>query len=538
MLLKTLRIQHIVLIENEEINFSPGLNILTGETGAGKSSLIEACLLALGEKAQSSLVRFGKEKGSIEAIFEIDGNEEIKELLHLSGIDHEEGEDLIIRRDIFSSGKSRSFVNQTQVQLHFLKNLSQKLVKFSGQMMSRDLLEPQGQMAILDRFSETEALLKEFKEAKNFEKKLEMELVHLKLSQSERIRKEEMAQFEIEEIRRAKIVEGEEDALFQEYSRLNAKEKLLEWVGTILGSIPLAKLKPQKSLFEKIVQKDPSLQEVASSFNQSLTELQEVTISLEQYQRELEFQPERAAFISERLSLITKIKKKYGPELVNVFSYLKSKEEELKALQNHEFEIHELEEKIKPARDRTNLLAKQLSDLRKRGASRLSEETTSLLRSLNMPDVKFEIDLTPQLRADFGDEQVDFLIAPNLGEKLKPVKDTASGGELSRLLLALQTLTASKESIPILIFDEIDSNIGGRTATFVGDLLFEMGRSLQILLVTHFPQVAMKADHHLQIAKFSENDRTFSKVTLLDTQGKKREIHRMLGEKEYSECHS
>lgn len=534
-MLKQLRISNIILIESQQIDFSSGLNIISGETGSGKSAIMNSINLISGDRADSSLLRSGAEKGIVEAFFDIDKLPEVEKVLNDSGIDHETGEELILRREILSSGKSRAFINNQAAQITLLKKLGSYLLDITGQHANQRLFSLDQHRVILDTFGEAEEACQAFGKSWDKENKIHEELDELIRGESQRLRDIEVCRMELEELEEANLKANEEEDLFSEYALLfNAEERACR-VNEITHSLSndrnaiLAILNRQKINFDQLVKIDPALGELAKSYENALIELQEVAHSIRNYSTHIEHNPERANEVNQRLSLINRLKRKYGQNIEDINDYKKKIKLKLETLEKADTKIEELQKACKEIEEQNNKLALELTFLRKTMAQKLEKTVVQHLRNLNMPKVEFITEVTEQKRTCFGNDRIEFFLIPNVGEHKISVRECASGGELSRLMLAIQTVLSGKQQTPTLIFDEIDANIGGETATIVAEKLKEIGQKHQVLCVTHFPQVAKQADHHLQISKEEHKGRTLTVVTSLHDEARERELGRMLG---------
>ena len=535
-MLKLLSLQNIILVEKAELSFIQGLNILTGETGSGKSAIMHGISLAIGERADSAVIRKGCEKGVIEASFECSHPRLLAQLSE-GGIEHEAGHDLIIRREVIPSGKGRVFINHQLVQLTFLRKIGMQLVHIVGQHAGHKLLSTDYHRDLLDIYGELEPLLQQFKGHFQQETELQKKLGRLIAEEGQRLREIAICQRELEELEEARLKEGEEEELFTEYAFLfNAEEistKIEEINQALTGNRQpiIASLHRQKQLLQDLSAYDPKLQEAYDSLQNALLELTEISHTLQNYQGRLQSQPERLHQVNERLTFLNHLKRKYGPTVQEIVLYQSNAKDKLIRLENAEMEIEDLKLKLEIAAEKSRQIAEELSSKRKIFAEQLQKELTEQLHSLNMNNATFKVSIEPQKRTIDGDDKVEFFICPNLGEHEIPLKDSASGGEISRVLLALQTLLAGKEQKGALIFDEIDGNIGGETASIVGDKLQQIARRHQVICITHFPQVACKAEHHLQIIKQEKEGRTVTLVQALDSPLRKKELERMAGGK-------
>lgn len=536
-MLKQLTIQNIILIETAVIPFESCLNVLSGETGAGKSAIMNALSLLTGERADAGMIRRGSEKGSVEAIFDIDSHPHVKRLLEESGIDHEEGNELIVRREVSAAGRSRAFINNQMVQLGVLRSISVWLLDLIGQHANHQLLSIENHRSILDLYGDLEKDVSVFSNNWTKENEKRRLLDELISSEAQRLRDIDRYQRELEELEEAKLKENEEDELFSEYTLLTNAQELSGKVHDIYETLSgerqavLPVLNRLRGLFDQLVRIDPSLSEIAKEYESVLIELQEIAHTLGKYQSNIERNPSREIEVNDRLSLIDRLKRRYGASVKDIQAYQMDVREKLKQLMQTDIRIEELHQELNQLEKQNNILGQQITQKREIAALCLEKGVVEELRALNMPKVEFYCRVSSQRRSQTGDNQVEFFLRPNVGEHDVAVRDCASGGELSRLMLAIQVLLAGKKKTPTLIFDEIDANIGGETASVVGLKLKEIGQKHQVLCITHFPQVAKQGDHHLQISKNEQNGRTITMITILSGANRKKEIMRMLGGK-------
>lgn len=534
-MLKALHIHNLILIESADIIFENNLNVLSGETGSGKSALMHALGLVAGDRTDVGMIRRGCDKGSVEAIFSIDHLSDLSAILEESGIDHEKGQDLIIRREMASSGKSRCFINHQAAQQTLLKRIGSHLIDIVSQHATQRLFSVEQHRILLDLFGGLSADVQEFKYAWEKEIALGAELDRLKNSEAERVREIGVCEMELEELDEALLREGEEEEIFAEYTLLANAEDLSSKVKEIVNALAgekqptVTQLLRQKTTFDQLVAIDPSLKETADTYKNAVLELEEVAYTLRDYKSRIHHDPDRLQQINERLAVINKLKRKYGATIPDIEAYHQRTKVKLKALENADCRIEELSEELEAASQTTEALAKKLSQQRKKIGQQLEKSLTEQLHTLNMAKAEFIVEITSQKRCGTGDDRIEFFLVPNVGEHRIAIKDGVSGGEMSRVLLALQTLLTGKSATPTLIFDEIDANIGGATAVVIGNKLKEISRKHQVLCITHFPQVANQADHHLQIAKEENKGRTVSRVRSLDPTAREEELLRMVG---------
>lgn len=533
-MLHELRIQNLVLFETATVHFGNGLNILTGETGSGKSAIMAALRLIGGEKADSELIRHGCDKTVVEAQFS-PPSPELAHLLEESGIQFEPDEPLLIRREIGTTGKGKAHINHQSVLVSLLKTLSPFLFEMVTQHANQMLFSTDAHRHILDLFGNHQSQKQAFAAALEKEKELRAEKETLTTANSERIRLTARYEAEIEELKEANLEIGEEEELFAEYTKLTHADEMNALIGGILDELIddespiIPRLHRHHQSLEKLAEVDPECSEWVQSYKNCLTELQEVSYSLRQYRAGIDSNPERASELNNRLALINKLKRKYGSSIPEILNYLSETEAKLDSLNNADDRLEKLDQEIHQASEKTNQAAKKLTDARIKAAKTLSTALTTEIRSLNMPKAELTVSVSPDKRSKHGDDHVEIYLSPNVGEKQISVKECASGGEISRLLLSLKTLLAGMQATPCLIFDEVDANIGGETARIVGQKLHQIAKSQQLLCITHFAQVAEQADHHLQISKAEVNGRTHGAVTVLDQAGRLMEKERMLG---------
>jgi len=535
-MLKHLHIRNIILVEQASIPFNQGLNILTGETGSGKSAIMHGLGLAVGARTDTGLIRKGCDTGIVEAVFEI-LHLGVASLLEEGGIDHEPGQELIIRREISQSGKGRVFINNQMAQLAFLRKLGQYLVQIVGQHANQSLLSLDYHRHLIDLFGNLQNLLSVYQQSFDHEKNLREKLESLIQEESRRLREIDICRRELEELDEAQLKPYEDEELFAEFSLLSNAEELSSRTNEINQALSgerhplLANLIRQKQNLEAVVQFDPTLKDTLQAFQNAILELQEIAYTLRNYQNGLHFDPLRLQDIDARLSSLTRLKKKYGGTVEEMINYAKAAKNRLDVLENRENEIGQLQVQLKEAEQLKNRYAEELSNARQECAMQFEKAITQQLRFLNMAKAEFQVEMTRQKATREGIDRIEFYLQPNVGEHRISLRDGVSGGEMSRILLALQTLLAGKEKVSTLIFDEVDANIGGETATKVGKKLNDISREHQVICITHFPQVAGQANHHLRISKEEQEGRTKTVVVKLGETDRQYELARMSGVK-------
>lgn len=533
-MLKELSIQNIILIEHAQIEFESGFTVISGESGSGKSAVMEALKLALGERADPDLIRHGAEKASVTAFFDLNAQKECRAFLQEKGIDLDEDQQLLIKREIHRSGKSRAFLNHQPIQLALLKQIGELLVEMVGQHANQKLFSLDAHRGLLDKFGGLETVLSEYTSVWLELQKLENDLKSRKELLPQSFREIDACKSEIEEIDNAAVKEGEEEEIFAEYSHLSSAEERLGFARTLEQTLSgdrgvLSQLNRNKNAAQGLLQKDPAIAEPLQLYFQMILEADELIHALRKYTAHLEADPSRLLKLNDRLSLLNRMKRKYGATLEAILTYRKERHERLQSLENLEQEVEALEETVRIVNEKARSLATHLSTLRKEVAHLLEKKMTLELHALNMRNASFHVQINAEELRSTGSDRIEFFLTSNLGEKPIPIKDGASGGELARILLALQVLLIGKEAQGTLIFDEVDANIGGTTASIVGKNLKAISKKTQVICITHFPQVAKWAEHHFQISKFEKSGRTFSEITILDQNAKEHELARMAG---------
>ncbi len=534
-MLRHLRIENLILIDSAEIPFEPGLNVLSGDSGSGKSAIMTALSLVLGARADNTVIRQGTSKAFIEAIFDPAKNSPIHSILTEAGIEHDQDEYLVIKREISAGGKNRSFINQQMASLQFIQKVGSYLVDIVGQHASQKLLSLSYHREVIDTYGRLNGQAQAMLESWNREQSLRAQLQSLLSNESQRLRDIDRCQMELEELVEANLSEGEEEEIFAEYSRLSHTEELTQGLGTVQktfseGTQPiLPSLHKSHAILQRLSSLDPGLDSIAKTLHSLTLELEEATYTLRNYYSKLEHDPSRLSEIDQRLKLINQLKRKYGTTFGEIQDYQKKTALRLKELENSDTRIEELKTALEASTETCSTLASTLSEKRKKAAAALEKEIIGRLRPLNLPHAIFKVNITPQPRGPTGDDRIEFFIAPNLGYDPLPLKNCASGGELSRVLLALKSVLADSEASHTLIFDEVDANIGGETGTIVGKKLRDIGGKHQLICITHLPQVAIEAHHHLHIAKREENGRTRTGVTVLNKKAREKELARMAG---------
>ena len=551
-MLEELHIHDFAIIENLNLQFNSGLVVFTGETGAGKSIILDALGAILGARVDTTSVRKGADRAIVEGFFRLEGQERelINSLLEREGL-LEEPDGLWLGREIRAEGRTIARVNGRTVSLSVQSEIGEALVDVHGQTEHLSLLKVRTHRDLLDRFAHDQDVLglyqAQFKEWAVLVKKLD-DLHAIEKTARDRA---DMLKYQIQEISEARIKVDEEESLAQERTRLVNAETLstlsqsalaLLDEGTEISSAATDLLGQAGRDLAELARIDPQMQALAQQIEDALSSVSDIAYELRGYLEEIEFNPNRLDQIEERLDLFNRLKRKYGGSLASALTHLEASVSELEKVEGVDEQIGEVKEKISQMKQLLSESGLVLSDQRKLAAVRLAEGVEQQLHLLEMEKARFLVSLSEQesdqgldvngRRYAFdasGLDQIEFLIETNPGEGFKPLAKTASGGETSRLMLALKSVLAEVDHIPTLVFDEIDSGIGGRVGMTVGDMLWNLGRQHQVLCITHLPQLAAFGDQHFHVSKRSENERTSTQVEQLMGEARVEELAAMLG---------
>lgn len=526
-MLLSLKIQNLVLIESASIDFGPGLNILTGETGSGKSAVLSAIRLLAGERSDAQLIRKGADLAVVEALF----SSLPAALLAQEGI--EAAPPFTVRREICRSGKNRCFIEERQVSLSFLKEALSPSIQRIDQSSSRDLCSADVQRSRLDAFADLS--LSSFTASYAEEKKLEALLETLIQAGSQRDRDLKWAQEDLAAIEEVNWLEGEEEKLSAEHRLLSHAQELLEKLGSfssalLEGQTPIAPLlKRQSALLEQCSRFDPKLAPLSESFKNASLELEEAGHALRSYVERLDADPQKLSSIESRIAEIESIKKRFGPTFEDAAKRKKALQDQIDSLSSLDEQIASARSSLELLRKKNHHLASELSRKRKTAAHKFQPLILAELKSLNLPNAQFSVLLEPKPLSSTGADSIRFLFSANPGVSPIPLEECASGGELSRLLLAIEVILAEKEGKSCLVFDEIDSNVGGQTAAVLGEKLRQLSQGRQVLCVTHFLQVAKCALDHFLVSKKERQGQAFTLIQKLEGTAKESEYRRMQG---------
>jgi DNA repair protein RecN (Recombination protein N) len=553
-MLKELSIRNFAIIDDLQINFSDGLTILSGETGAGKSIILNAVNLLLGSRASAELVRTGADSAELEALFQISSTSSVARVMSANGYDPAQG--LLIRRLILRSDGNRVYINGRLATIGLLTTITESLASISGQHAHQGLLREDQHLLILDQFGGLMAQRRQTHEIYHQILPLLDDLSRLESIRQRQNEHRELLAFQKNEISAAGLTPGEDEQLEQERLRLKNAEALYQTVYSSIeelygttGSVIERLLEVKKNL-ATAGQIDSQLKTIAESLASASYQIEDLTGELRAHLNLIQIDDQRLEIVEERLDTLNKLKRKYGGSLQAVFSRLETTEDELSKVENIGRQIREVKEKLSELHDRLVRRVMGLSQKRAKAAKKLALEVVAELESLNMAQTEFQAVIQPlaadektnsYLRADehtitaSGIDRVMFMIAPNPGEELKALAGIASGGELSRVVLALKAILAATDAVETIVFDEVDAGIGGGTAEVVGRKLSELAGRHQVICITHLPQIAKFGEHHLSISKHVADGRTLTTIQPLNKEDRYKEIARMLGGEEITQ---
>ncbi len=535
-----LRIRNLALVEELEWQMEPGFVAVTGETGAGKSIVIGALQLLLGERADKSLIRTGTDLCTVEAVFSGNDLQKLNPQLIEAGIEPCEN-DLIIKRSFSAAGGTRQFINGSPTTLSILKNLGDELVDLHGPHDHQSLLSPETQLSLLDSFTRAEEQLEEYR--KHYRQLQTLLAEHTALNTAETAREQELdlLRHQVAEIKSANLALSEEEEIEKRYKLASNSKRLIELASATANKLSeaddsiLSQLAETQRLLRELEKIDNSIAQFSSAHNASVLELSEIARALSAYAEKLDLDPEQLAALEQRVSLFEALKRKYGGSIAEVIAFGKRAGERIQKIEGRDAELERLAKEIEKVRVQMNRAGEALRKLRKKAAPKLSDNIRRNLRDLGFRQSEFEARLSAlDEPRPSGFDAVELLFSPNPGEPLKPLRAIASSGEISRLMLAIKSALAAHDAIPLLVFDEIDTNVGGEIAHAVGAKMQTLGRNHQVICITHLPQVAATASSHFVVSKDVARGRTFSNLREVKGKGRQEEIARMLGGKSES----
>jgi DNA repair protein RecN (Recombination protein N) len=547
-MLTLLNISNIALIDDLRVEFEPGLNLLTGETGSGKSIIVDALGLLIGERFTSDLLKAGETRAFVEGLFSVGRNPELEELLAAAGIEVEsrEASEIIIRRELAASGRNKIFINNQLATQSLLRDLRPYLVDIHGQGEQQTLFNPDTHLELLDAYANAAILRQEVAAAHKRWLALKRELDGLRQDEAEKFQLIDILRFQIDELERAQLVIDEDERLEEERRRLNNVEKLTKLGSESFGLIyedeesAISRLRQATRRVEELSQYESSFRGYLEGLESARAMLEDLAFVLRDFADGLEFAPERLAEIENRLAELSRLKRKYGGTIESAFDHLTRAEERLRQVERADERESELRATLKAARAEYLAIARRLHGERVRAAKDFEREVVIDLAEVAMENAGFEVRITAPVTADLesdavetyftarGINRVEFYFSANVGESVRPLARVASGGEASRLMLVLKTIASASEYPRTIVFDEIDTGIGGRVSEAVGVKLKRLSATNQVLCVTHQPQIARFADNHVIVRKETVDGRTAISMERLDRRGRVEEIARML----------
>ena len=534
-MLKSLRIENIAVIEKAEVDFSGGLSVLTGETGAGKSIMIDALNAVLGSRTSRELVRTGADKASVTALFDSDN---AASWCEENDIDVDDG-DLVLQRRMTPDGKSSARVNGVPVSAAQLRALGSLLLDIHGQNDGRQLLDERRHLEYLDRFGVESSVYETYREKYQAYRELVRQTEALRMDEAQKLQTEDLLRARIRELENADIKPGEETELTERRDLLRNSEKLTEFLDSAYTALyegednAVSLAAEAEYAIDRAGAWNPALSQTAELVRQARMSLEDAAEQLREKRAELDFSPEEYDALEERLSRLRRLEKKYAVDESGLAALLKESRDRLDELEYAEDRLLKLQKETDAALKEARKAADSLSAAREEAGERLEKQVESELRELNMPSVRFKVQLQRRTGKDAltaeGADEVRFAMSANAGEALGPISRIASGGELSRIMLALKNVFAEKDTVETLIFDEIDTGVSGAAAQKVAEKLAKLAKNRQVLCVTHLPQIAAMAGTQYLVEKQERGGRTYTEIRLLDREGRKREIARING---------
>ena len=538
--LNLLRIKNLALVEELEWQIAPGFTAITGETGAGKSIIIGALQLLLGERADKSLIRTGADTCTAEAVFTGKELQKLNPQLVEAGVEPST-DDLIIKRTLSAAGNNRQFINGSPTTLSILKSIGDALVDLHGPHDHQSLLSADKQLDLLDSFARAEEQVEEYR--KHYRQLQTLAGEHIALNTAETAREQELdlLRHQITEIDSANLVADEEDEIEKRYKLSSSSKRLIELASAAANKLSeadesvLSQLAETQRLLRELEKIDISTAELSSEHAAAAVQLSEIARSLSDYAEKLDLDPEQLAALEQRVSLFETLKRKYGGSIAEVIEFGRRAAERMQKIEGRDAELERLTKEIEKVRGQMNRAGDALRKLRAKAAPKLSETIRKNLADLGFRQSEFEAKLSAldEPRAS-GFDSVELLFSPNPGEPLKPLRAIASSGEISRLMLAIKSALAAHDAIPLLVFDEIDTNVGGEIAHAVGAKMQTLGREHQLICITHLAPVAAAASSHFVVTKDVVRGRTFSNLQEVTGKARQEEIARMLGGKSES----
>ncbi|MBN22455.1 MAG: DNA repair protein RecN [Bdellovibrionaceae bacterium] len=540
-MLEALKIKNVAVINEQEIQFKSGLNVISGETGAGKSIIIQAISMILGSRASTDLIRSGCDEALVEGIFDLSEMSWMKKRLETFGFESDD-EQLLIRRTIHRNGRNRIFINGSLATVSILQQVSEGLVDVCGQHEHQSLLKSETQIKLVDRFGGLEERSQEVLRSIKEMKALKAQSESLRNTEEERMKKLDFIRFQIEELKKARLEPGEDEKLQAEKRLLQSTELRIQSAQSARKAISggddtngiMDLLKSATSQLRSLSEMDCKALALAEGMDRALAEVEDVDLVISQYIESIEMDPSRLEEVQGRLATIAELRRKYGKSVAEMLETLSHLEKEANSIEQMDGQLSEVLSQLEEVETQLYSQGKKLSENRKKVAELFSDSVTAELKDLKMSESEFNIQIDPieemnDWSSQKGADEIQFRVQTNRGEDSKPLGKIASGGELSRMMLAIRRVISDQGGIGVYLFDEIDSGMGGETAFEVGKKLKSVSENGQVLCITHLPQVASFAHHHLSVKKTVSGNRTKTEVVEVKGQARKKEIARMLG---------
>ena len=535
-MLQTLRVRNLALVEDVTVEFQPGLNVITGETGAGKSVIIGALGLLLGDRADKGLIRTGADQCLAEAVFQLSDSGSVDAILDEVGMPPCEGGQLLVRRTLSTNGTGKNFINDSSTTLQVLKRVGEHLVDMHGPYDHQSLLNTEFQLDILDAFGHLWDARGAYEKLYGEYRQLQLQRKELEGSNEQEVAQQvELLSFQVKEIQDLAPVENEDEAIAKEQVQVANAQRILE----LAGGIQSALLEGDESAFNGLAFAQKGLGELAGLVEpaaewkehaRSITvQVQDLAETVEHYVRNIEGDPARLQWLEDRMALYHRMKRKYGATVKDILAHLEKAKARLRDLESRGERLQELDGAIATALDKVDQAGGKLGKARRQAAAKLAKTITGELRDLGFQHGSFAVELQAVEPGPSGVDAIEFSFAPNAGELARPLRAIASSGEISRVMLAVKAVLADHDSIPVLVFDEIDANVGGAMGTAIGAKLDTVGKHHQVLCITHLPQVAAFGKTHFAVAKEVVNGRTRTLISCLGNDERVEEVARMLG---------
>ena len=532
-MLELLHIENIAIIEAADIEFAPGFNALTGETGAGKSIVIDSLSAVLGQRTSRELIRTGADKAFVSAAFSGVAPELAEEL----GIQPEADGTLLLQREIQTDGKNVCRVNGRPVTVSQLRALGAKLLNIHGQHDGQQLLDEEQHIVYLDSFGKTEKLKETYTMKYKRFTDIRRQIQSLQMDEAEKARRVDTLKYQIEELRRAKLKPGEEEELTTRRGMLRNAEKFLDAVagadyalnGDDSGGGALSALRQAQDALGAVRHLDDGFGQLYERLSEAYSEVYDIAATVEDKRGELDVSPGELDRVEGRMDQLYRLKKKYGATVEDMLDYLERCQTELAQIEDAGDTLERLEQELSRAEKETRQAAQALSDARRAAAERLTEQILTELQQLDMGKIRFAVDFAEKPLDGDGMDAVRFLMSANTGEALRPIHKIASGGELARIMLAMKNVLSEQDHVGTMVFDEVDTGVSGRAAQKVAEKMARISRSKQVLCVTHLPQLAAMADTHFSVEKGEKNGRTYTEVRRLEREQRRQELARLTG---------